>query len=93
MDERTLPPGSLDAALEAMRAALGAENVLTDPEGMADHGDPFAPPAFIQGGKMRSATGVFGDPTRATAENGRAYFGAKVADLLRFLEDFIALDV
>lgn len=55
--------------------------------------DPFAPPAFIQGGKMRSATGVFGDPTRATAENGRAYFGAKVADLLRFLEDFIALDV
>ncbi len=44
MDERTLPPGSLDAALEAMRAALGAENVLTDPEGMADHGDPFAPP-------------------------------------------------
>lgn len=55
--------------------------------------DPFAPPAFIQGGKMRSATGVFGDPTRATAENGRAYFDAKVADLLRFLEDFIALEV
>ena len=55
--------------------------------------DPFAPPAFVQGGKMRSETGVFGDPTKATAENGRAYFDAKVADLTRFLEDFIALEV
>jgi creatinine amidohydrolase len=53
--------------------------------------DPFAAPAFIQGGKMESATGVFGDPTKATAENGRTYFAAKTADLLAFLEDFIAL--
>lgn len=54
--------------------------------------DPFAPPAFVQGGKMQSETGVFGDPTKATADNGRAYFDAKVDDLIRFLEDFIALD-
>jgi creatinine amidohydrolase len=54
--------------------------------------DPFAPPAFIQGGKMQSATGVFGDPTKATPENGRAYLAAKTADLIAFLEDFIALD-
>src|SRR5690554_4959679 len=44
MDERTLPPGHLDAALGAMKGALGAENVLTEPPAMADHGDPFAPP-------------------------------------------------
>ncbi|CAN5635057.1 hypothetical protein BH23CHL2_BH23CHL2_34100 [soil metagenome] len=55
--------------------------------------DPFAPPAFVQGGKMQSETGVFGDPTRATPGNGRAYFDAKVADLVRFLEDFIAMEV
>lgn len=54
--------------------------------------DPFAPPAFVQGGKMQSETGVFGDPTKATADNGRAYFDTKVADLIRFLEDFIALE-
>ena len=53
--------------------------------------DPFAPPAFVQGGKMRSETGVFGDPTKATAANGRAYFDAKVADLIEFLEGFIAM--
>ncbi len=55
--------------------------------------DPFAPPAFVQGGKMESETGVFGDPTKATAEHGQAYFAAKVADLIRFLEDFMALEV
>ena len=44
MDDRTLPAGRLDAAVRAMEAALGAETVLTDREGMADHGDPFAPP-------------------------------------------------
>ncbi len=55
--------------------------------------DPFAPPALVQGGKMQSETGVFGNPTKATAENGRAYFDAKVADLIRFLEDFIAMDI
>ena len=54
--------------------------------------DPFAPPAFVQGGKMRSETGVFGNPTKATAENGRAYFDAKVADLIQFLEEFIAME-
>ena len=44
MDQHTLPAGSLDAALADMREALGADNVLTDAAGMADHGDPFAPP-------------------------------------------------
>ena len=44
MDDKTLPPGSLDAAVRAMRAAIGGENVLSDPEELADHGDPFAPP-------------------------------------------------
>ena len=44
MDDRTLPAGTLDAAIRAMSAELGAEHVLTDVDGMADHGDPFAPP-------------------------------------------------
>jgi 4-cresol dehydrogenase (hydroxylating) flavoprotein subunit len=44
MDDKTLPAGSLDAAIAEMRAVLGAEHVLTDPSAMADHGDPFAPP-------------------------------------------------
>ncbi|MDR2215380.1 MAG: FAD-binding oxidoreductase [Nevskiaceae bacterium] len=44
MDHNTLPPGSLDRAIRQMRAALGAQNVLTDPAAMADYGDPFAPP-------------------------------------------------
>ena len=34
--------GSMDAAIGAMRAALGAEHVLTD--SLEDHGAPFAPP-------------------------------------------------
>ncbi len=55
--------------------------------------DPFAPPAFVQGGKMRSETGVFGDPTKATLENGQAYFAAKVVDLIAFLEEFIAMEI
>ncbi|HSG55771.1 MAG TPA: FAD-dependent oxidoreductase, partial [Paracoccaceae bacterium] len=44
MDQHTLPAGSLDAAIAAMQAALGAEHVLVDEAQMADHGDPFAPP-------------------------------------------------
>jgi 4-cresol dehydrogenase (hydroxylating) len=40
--DRAIAPGSLDAAIAAMQAALGAEHVLT--EGLEDHGDPFAPP-------------------------------------------------
>lgn len=44
MDERTLPPGSLDQAVSAMQDALGSANVLTDAEAMGDYGDPFAPP-------------------------------------------------
>lgn len=44
MDERSLPQGSIDPAIRAMEAALGAEHVLTDPAALADHGDPFAPP-------------------------------------------------
>src|SRR5690606_26367378 len=39
-----LPAGALDAALREMEAALGTGNVLTDAAGLADHGDPFAPP-------------------------------------------------
>jgi len=31
-------------ALAEMRNALGSENVLTEPDEMADYGDPFAPP-------------------------------------------------
>jgi creatinine amidohydrolase len=54
---------------------------------------PDAPPAFIQGGRMRSETGVFGDPTLATVEKGRVYFAAKIDDLVEFLEAFIALEV
>lgn len=54
---------------------------------------PDAPPAFIQGGLMRSETGVFGDPTLATVEKGQAYFAAKIEDLVAFLEAFIALEV
>jgi len=53
--------------------------------------DPFAPPAFIQGGKMRSTSGVFGDPTKATRESGVKYLDAKIHDLVTFLEEFIAL--
>jgi len=34
----------LDAAINAMRAAIGEENVLTDAASMADYGDPYAPP-------------------------------------------------
>lgn len=55
--------------------------------------DPFAPPAFIQGGKMRSPSGVFGDPTKATAESGARYLQANVSDLIEFLESFIALEM
>src|SRR5688500_15637923 len=40
--DRAIAPGSLEAAIAAMEAALGSENVLT--EGLEDHGDPFAPP-------------------------------------------------
>ena len=40
--DRAIAPGSMDAAIGAMQAALGAEHVLT--EGLEDHGDPFAPP-------------------------------------------------
>jgi creatinine amidohydrolase len=52
-----------------------------------------APPAFIQGGRMRSASGVFGDPTLATVEKGQAYFAAKIEDLVAFIEAFVALDL
>src|SRR5690606_36094741 len=41
---KSLPDGSLDEAVCAMQPAIGADNVLTDPEETADHGDPFAPP-------------------------------------------------
>jgi 4-cresol dehydrogenase (hydroxylating) len=44
MDAITSAAGSLDVAIRDMQAALGAENVLLDEAGMADHGDPFAPP-------------------------------------------------
>ena len=44
MIDPTMPSGSLDAALREMRAALGEDNVLTEPAAMVDHGDPFAPP-------------------------------------------------
>lgn len=54
---------------------------------------PEAPPAFIQGGRMRSESGVFGDPTLATVEKGEAYYAAKIEDLVEFLEAFIALEV
>jgi len=54
---------------------------------------PEAPAAFIQGGRMRSASGVFGDPTLATVEKGQAYFAAKIEDLVEFIEAFIALDL
>src|SRR5690606_40839252 len=43
-DDKAIPPGALASALDAMGAALGDANVLTDPAAMADHGDPFAPP-------------------------------------------------
>jgi len=42
--DRTIAPGRLDAAVNAMQDVLGAEHVLTDPAAMADYGDPFAPP-------------------------------------------------
>jgi len=61
------------------------------PSTVLERRDPFAPPAVIQGGKMRSASGVFGDPTKATAESGRAYLDAKVSDLNKFLREFIEL--
>ncbi|MEO6040913.1 MAG: FAD-binding oxidoreductase [Croceibacterium sp.] len=44
MDNTTMPPGSLDAAVRDMEAALGAANVLVDAAAMAAYGDPFAPP-------------------------------------------------
>src|SRR5688500_4176041 len=44
MDAITSAAGSLDAAIRDMQAALGVENVIVDEAGMADHGDPFAPP-------------------------------------------------
>lgn len=44
MDHTALAAGSLDLAIAEMRAAIGADNVLTDPAAMADYGDPFAPP-------------------------------------------------
>ncbi|GAA0271059.1 hypothetical protein GCM10009127_09010 [Alteraurantiacibacter aestuarii] len=44
MDDFTMPAGSLDAAIRDMQRVLGTENVIVDPAGMADHGDPFAPP-------------------------------------------------
>lgn len=44
MDQFTMPAGSLDAAIADMQAALGSEHVILTEEGMADHGDPFAPP-------------------------------------------------
>ncbi|WEK48279.1 MAG: hypothetical protein P0Y56_08290 [Candidatus Andeanibacterium colombiense] len=37
MDDKTLPAGRLDAAIHAMEAALGSENVIIDAAGMADH--------------------------------------------------------
>ena len=82
----------------AMMLAIAPEQVHPSrarpelrPSTILSRRDPFAPPAFVQGGKMRSETGVFGDPTKASAENGREYFAAKVADLIRFLDDFIGL--
>jgi creatinine amidohydrolase len=63
------------------------------PSTVLDRRDPFAPPAFIQGGKMRSASGVFGDPTKATPESGRAYLDAKIHDLVTFLREYITRDV
>jgi len=44
MGHKNLPPGSLDHAIRDMQAALGGANVIIDGPGMADHGDPFAPP-------------------------------------------------
>jgi len=43
MDAFTSAAASLHAAIRDMQAALGAENVIVDEAGMADHGDPFAP--------------------------------------------------
>ncbi len=40
---------------------------------------------------MRSVSGVFGDPTKATRESGVKYLDAKIHDLVTFLEEFIAL--
>lgn len=40
----TMHQGGLDAAIVEMQAAIGADNVLTDPAALADHGDPFGPP-------------------------------------------------
>ena len=40
---------------------------------------------------MRSASGVFGDPTKATTGAGRVYLAAKIEDLLAFLREFVAL--
>jgi 4-cresol dehydrogenase (hydroxylating) len=44
MDQHTIPAGGLDAAIRDMEAVLGAEHVIRDAAGMADHGDPFGPP-------------------------------------------------
>ena len=63
------------------------------PSTVISRSDPFAPPSFIQGGKMRSTSGVFGDPTKATRESGLTYLDAKIHDLIAFLEAFIAEDI
>ncbi|RIV90666.1 FAD-binding oxidoreductase [Aurantiacibacter xanthus] len=44
MNEARTTTGNLDAAIKAMEAAIGADNVLTTRDQMADHGDPYAPP-------------------------------------------------
>ncbi|MFW6075553.1 MAG: creatininase family protein, partial [Chloroflexota bacterium] len=62
------------------------------PSTVIERRDPFAPPAFVQGGKMRSESGVFGDPTKADADRGRAYLAAKVADLETHLAALLEID-
>jgi 4-cresol dehydrogenase (hydroxylating) flavoprotein subunit len=44
MDTTPMSAGSLDVAIADMRSAIGADNVLTEHDATADHGDPFAPP-------------------------------------------------
>lgn len=80
----------------ALMLAIAPEQVRLEravrdmrPSTVIQRRDPFAPPAFIQGGKMRSESGVFGDPTKADPDRGRAYLQAKIDDLSAFMERFL----
>ncbi|MEZ4522680.1 MAG: creatininase family protein [Thermomicrobiales bacterium] len=53
----------LEIAPEQVDLGPGASELR--PSTVMSRRDPFAPPAFVQGGKMRSETGVFGDPSES----------------------------